>query len=259
MAEDFYTDLAPLYDRMIPWAKRLANEGPSLRRILDERGARTVLDAACGTGAHVEWLARHGYAAQGADASAAMLAVARARLAAIPESARPALHCADWAALPDVVADRFDAVFCLGNSLPYAADAPALDAALAGLWSRVAPGGRLVAQFKNFGGRLARNDRFLPLQQRVDPADGSEYLFIRQYDWREGTVDFTIIYLARPAGGEWTQRSITSRLGTWTAADARGRLEALGARVGVYGSLAAAPFDPLQSEDVVLVADRENE
>ena len=73
----FYDALAPMFDVMTDWDARLAAEGPFLRTILEEAGAKTVLDAACGSGGHALWLARQGYRAAGADVSPGMIALAR--------------------------------------------------------------------------------------------------------------------------------------------------------------------------------------
>ena len=55
-------------------------EQPVVRDILDGLPRGTALDAACGTGRHAAYLASLGHAAIGVDASAEMLAVARAKI-----------------------------------------------------------------------------------------------------------------------------------------------------------------------------------
>jgi SAM-dependent methyltransferase len=55
-------------------------EEPTVHRLLDGLPAGRVLDAACGTGRHAAWLAARGHEVVGVDASAAMLAKARAKL-----------------------------------------------------------------------------------------------------------------------------------------------------------------------------------
>src|SRR5512142_3382471 len=77
-AGDFYDALAPLFDVMTDWEARLASEGPFLRALLEQQGARRVLDAACGSGGHALALARWSYAVTGADSSAGMVRIAEA-------------------------------------------------------------------------------------------------------------------------------------------------------------------------------------
>ena len=128
-----------------------------------------------------------------------------------------------------------------------------------GLWSRVAPGGVLIIQFRNFVKMRVRGERFLPLSSLVDPATGVEYLCLRQYDWREQTVDFNVIMLSRPQrdpAAEWSLRHWTTPLGTYSAGDIVNPLQALGAQVQLYGSLGLEPYEELTSDDVVLWAHR---
>ena len=256
MSEDFYDDLAAVYDRMIRWERRLAVEELWFEAIWRATGARRVLDAACGSGGHLPLWAGQGLDVTASDASGAMLALARERIKAIDPLRRPRLIQAAWAELAEKIPETFDAVLCLGNSLPYVTDPRELAHSLAGLWSRVAPGGFLLIQFKNFERLRARGERFLPMQTHAAP-DGGEQIAIRQYNWAETTVEFLVILLARAAGSqEWTLRHWSTPLATWTPEQAAGPLRELGARVGLYGSLGREPFSPADSEDVVLWAAR---
>ncbi len=252
--EIFDRELAACYDRMIRWERRLALERPLFEALWHRRGARSVLDAACGSGAHLELFVEQGLKAVGADGSPGMLELARQRLATLPEERRPPLTLATWRELPNKIAARFDAVLCLGNSLPYVTDQGELEASLAGLWSRVAPEGMLVIQYKNFELLRSRGERFLPLSSHREEGR-VEMVAVRQYDWREGAVDFLAIILQREAPtADWRMRHWTTPLATWPPALVSGVLLGLGARVELCGSLALEPFDPAASDDVVLVA-----
>jgi SAM-dependent methyltransferase len=250
---DFYGALAPQYDRMIPWEARLRKEAPWLEAVWARTGARRVLDAACGSGAHVAFIAGQGLEVVGADASASMLDLARERLASIPADERPRLIHVAWEDLPAKLPETYDVVLCLGNSLPYVTDLPALRRGLAGMWACVAPGGVLLLQFKNFVRRRAEADRMLPVTGRRE-ADGAEHLFVRLYDWGPELVDFTILMLSREAGKAWVLHQLTTQLRPWQPDRVIGELCELGARVMQHGSLALDPFSPEMSEDVVLWA-----
>lgn len=256
--QDFFSDVAPVYDRMIRWEKRLAAEEPLFAELWRRTGARTLLDASCGSGRHLPLFHRQGMRiAAASDASEAMLALAAAQVAALPEADRPVLTRATWDELPARVPGQFDAVLCLGNSLPYVLDAEARRASLAGLWAKVAPGGFLLVQFVNFARMRAKGERFLPIMQTLDRAAGREYVGLRQYDWREQTVDFNVMILSRPLGdleAEWALQTWTTPLATLSPEDAAAPLRALGAAVEVCGSLALEPYDPPTSSDIVLLA-----
>src|SRR5450759_3383295 len=108
----------------------------------------TVIDWACATGVHVAMLAGQGYQVTGSDASDPMLGEARDKLAAQDIDA-PLFHSL-WSELPQVIPGRFDAVICIGNSLPLAGSDEQVQAALAGMLEMVRPGGVLLIQNRNF-------------------------------------------------------------------------------------------------------------
>jgi SAM-dependent methyltransferase len=111
----------------------VAIEEPAVRAVLDRRPPGRVLDAACGTGRHGEYLARSGHEIVGVDCTHEMLVRARSR------PGRPVLAEGDLRALP-FVDGRFDLVVC-GLALAHIA---ALDGAVAELARVLAPGGHLV-------------------------------------------------------------------------------------------------------------------
>lgn len=254
MEQDFYAEIAPIYDRMIRWRQRLATEGPLFEKLWRRTGVQSVLDASCGSGRHLPLFVAQGRHVAGADASSAMLALAAEQVAALPEAQRPPLTLATWDELPEKVAGEFDCVLCLGNSLPYVTEPEVLRASLAGLWRKVAPGGMLLIQFKNFAKMRARGERYLPVSSISE--GGVEYVAVRQYEWHERTVDFNVIMLARAAGEEWSLRTWTTPLATYAAAEVAAPLRELGARVELCGSLKLEPYDKASSEDVVIWAKR---
>lgn len=250
MTDDFYAELAADYDRVIRWASRLEAERPLFGALWQRHETRTVLDAACGSGRHFALFAEAGLAAAGCDASAAMLEQARRNTAALDPPPR-LLQCA-WANLPRCFGEeRFDAVLCLGNSLPYVTDAETLSRSLAGLWSRVADGGFLLLQLKNFAKLLRERPRFLPLswEERGEAAT----VCLREYEYGPETVDFHVVLLDRRAA-QWSLRHHCTPLAPWRADDLVPALEGLGASCAVCGSLALEPFEPETSPDLVVLA-----
>lgn len=77
-AGEGYRAWAGTYDQ--PGNGLIDLEQPVVRDILDGLPRGTALDAACGTGRHAEYLASLGHEVIGVDASAEMLAVARAKV-----------------------------------------------------------------------------------------------------------------------------------------------------------------------------------
>ena len=151
-----YDDFSSDYDRFVDWPGRLAAELPFIEHQLQAVGARRVLDAACGTGMHALALARRGYAAVGADLSPGMIARARANAAAAGVDVP--FEVAGFGELNARVGTGFDALLCLGNSLPHLLAPAGLESALADFAACLRPGGLVLIQNRNFDAVLSRGD-----------------------------------------------------------------------------------------------------
>jgi SAM-dependent methyltransferase len=139
MNEGSYEKSARIYDLLYVGTgiKDYHAEVAELDRLIKEScpTARTLLDVACGTGAHLAELSRR-YEVEGADLSPAMLKVARERLPGVP------LHQADMRELD--LGRSFDAVICLFSSIGYVTDPSEMRSTVARLAAHVAPGGVLI-------------------------------------------------------------------------------------------------------------------
>jgi SAM-dependent methyltransferase len=130
---------ARLYDAIYASVRDYPREAAELDRLIQARrpGARTLLDVACGTGAHLEHLAER-YEIEGVDLDREMLAVARERL---PQAS---FHEAD---MVDFDLDRrFDAVVCMFSSIGYVKTEERLRSAIASLARHLEPRGVLVVE-----------------------------------------------------------------------------------------------------------------
>jgi SAM-dependent methyltransferase len=129
---------ARLYDAVYSW-KDYAGEAERIHELVQARkpGAASLLDVACGTGAHLAEL-RRWYRCEGLDLDADLLAVARERLPDVP------LHAGDMRDFD--LGRRFDAATCLFSSIGYLMTVEALEAAIAAMARHLAPGGVLVVE-----------------------------------------------------------------------------------------------------------------
>ncbi len=247
----FYDALAADYDRFVNWPARLKGELPFLERLFAERGVRRVLDAACGTGQHAIALARRGYQVVGADSSAAMIEQDRRNAAvAEVEATFVVAGLGGMAALDG----GFDAVLCLGNSLPHLLSAPAVSQALADFAAVLRPGGLLIIQNRNLDRVWATRERFLPLQSHRE--GDSEWLFVRFYDFHQETITFNMVCLRRTGEG-WTQDVAATELRPIFHAELAAALTAARfSDVAFYGDYEGSAFDPAQSGDLIAVARR---
>ena len=134
-----YEKSARIYDLLYTGTgiKNYPAEAADLHQIINDacQSARTLLDVACGTGAHLAEL-RQWYAVEGSDISQAMLEVAARRLPGVP------LHLADMRKLD--LGRTFDAVICLFSSIGYITDPSELPSTVARLAAHVRPGGILI-------------------------------------------------------------------------------------------------------------------
>jgi ubiquinone/menaquinone biosynthesis C-methylase UbiE len=104
-----------------------------IRPLLGSSRLQTALDAGCGPGWHLEWLAHQETGVcriVGIDNSPKMLAIARARLAKVNVHSRVDLQQADFRALP-FRDSQFGLVLCLNNGIGNVCGATADDAAFA--------------------------------------------------------------------------------------------------------------------------------
>lgn len=267
---NFYDALAPMFDVMTDWTARLRAEGPFLKALLEEAGATTVLDAACGSGGHALALAQWGYTVAGVDASPVMVDMAR-RKAAEAGLAIP-FAVADLAALADLPNRRpdddsalgvqrlapFDAVLCLGNSLPHLLTQADLVQALRGMAAVLKPGGLLVLQNLNYDLRWQKQPRWFAAQGGV--LDGREVLVWRfaDYDQLSGQIAFHIALFSKNEGG-WQVAVHTTPHRPLFKNDLFAALAAAGydaPRALARMAWPPEPFDPAASPDLVIVANK---
>jgi glycine/sarcosine N-methyltransferase len=248
MYDDFSTD----YDRFVNWPARLAAEMPFIVRQLQSVGARRVLDAACGTGQHAVALAKVGYDVAGTDFSGSMIERARANAAAAGVAAHFAV--AGFGQAASVVGDGFDALLCLGNSLPHVLTPQHLADTLDDFSTCLRPGGLLLVQNRNFDAVLKRQERWMDPQAHKEP--GAEWLFLRFYDFKEDDrLKFNVVSLRRMAGESWEQQVRATTLWAMREREVTEALARHGfAGISCFGDMSGAPFDPHQSTNLVVTA-----
>ncbi|HEV2415690.1 MAG TPA: class I SAM-dependent methyltransferase [Candidatus Dormibacteraeota bacterium] len=134
-----YGQVARIYDLLYTGTgiKDYPAEADALHALIQESSphARTLLDVACGTGAHLE-IMRRWYTVEGVDLSPEMLEVARSRLPGVP------LQVADMRTLD--LGRQFDVVMCLFSAIGYLTEPAEIQTAIRRMADHVAPGGVLI-------------------------------------------------------------------------------------------------------------------
>jgi SAM-dependent methyltransferase len=134
-----YTATARAYD-VLYRDKDYRGEVDEIVSLVEARrpGATSVLDVGCGTGAHLEWLARRYERAAGIEASARMIeeaTIAREGLLVLPGDMRTF-----------ALRERFDVVTCLFSAIGYMVTERDFQRAVANMASHLTPGGVLVVE-----------------------------------------------------------------------------------------------------------------
>lgn len=249
----FYDALSEDYDRFVDWEARLAFEMPFFRALFERRQVRRVLDVACGTGRHAIAFAEEGYEATAADPSQAMVDRARANVAAA--KARVNVHKLGFGGLGEELSGPYDAITCLGNSLPHLLTEEAMVEALVDMASVVSTKGILVVQNRNFDRVLARHERFMPPE--VHRSGDEEWIFVRFYDLDEEKARFNMVRLHRRGSGSWGARIEQTQLRAWQHRELEPLLFRSGFKVlSALGGYDGGPFARLESPDLLLVAER---
>ncbi len=185
----FYDDLAAEYHLIFEdWERSIARQAAVLVPLL--RGARRVLDAACGVGTQAL-----GLAAAGLDVTAADLSPAAVRRCAREAAARGLTVRTAVADLRTLDLGRFDAVICMDNALPHLLTDDDLAAACAALHRSLRPGGLLLASIRDYdaepAGELPRSIGDRAIVQLWDWEDDERYL-LRHLILRDGPGGWTV-------------------------------------------------------------------
>jgi len=252
-----YDQLAEDYDRFVDWESRLRVELPFIEKILgnvemDNRQPLHILDAACGTGMHALALAERGYLVTGADQSSQMVLAARHNAAKADRTVD--FENVGFGELANRFGkEQFDAVLCLGNSLPHLLKDSDLKNALSDFLVCLKKGGFLVIQNRNFDAVMKTRSRWMSPQEFQEGYD--QWVFQRFYDFdSDDLIRFNMVTLKRTGDLPWESRVDSTYLRPLLQADLEKALESAGFDcICCYGNLMGESFDPLNSENLILI------
>jgi glycine/sarcosine N-methyltransferase len=249
-----YDQFASDYDKFNNWHERLEGELPFIEIILRTLPQPAkVLDSACGTGMHAIALSKRGYELSGADLSKPM--IERARANARAENSPVRFEAVGFGSMAATFGEHsFDAVLCLGNSLPHLTSRDELRKALADFARCLRPGGILLIQNRNFDAVMEAKNRWMEPQAFSDK--DHEWLFMRFYDFEpDGQIRFNMIDLKRPHGGAWHSTTASTMLMPQLHDELHQTLAGAGfLNIQDYGSMTGSVFVPTKSPNLVLVA-----
>lgn len=260
MVISMYDAISVDYDRFVNWGERLAFEMPFIEQCLSGLKQTVkpirVLDAACGTGWHVIELRRKGYEAYGADISTRM--IERAIANAATANVLATFKVAGFGELAKVFLSQsmphFDALLCLGNSLPHVSGLAELENTLKDFVACLRPGGLLLIQNRNFDAVLEQHLRWMEPQSYRK--GNEEWLYLRFYDFEaDGTLGFNMLILHRDPQNQWQQVAEKTTLYPLRKDEIGAALKATGVDdIIFYGSMSGEPYDSKKSGNLVVLA-----
>ena len=243
----------PEYDLRVDWNRRFAREWPFFERLFRERGVKSILDCACGTGRHAVLFAEKGFRVAGSDIDTAMVrasrALARSRGFDIP------FRAAAFDRLPRTFPiGFFDAVVCVGNSLSQLESRTAFRRALGSIAAMIRPGGIAVLHLLNSA--ALRRGEMAPQPLRTAERGGRKYFFQKIFFRRGNGVEVVHLTIREKKRG-FESEVYLGKLLAIPPGDFLGaaRAAGLGCRK-VFGDYAGAPFVAKTSRDLILVAVR---
>lgn len=248
---DFELDPA-VYDAMVDWQRRLANEAPFWRARIDEAAARRALDVACGPGRHAAMFREWGLDVTGVDASAAMIAHCQRERGEYANLRWRQCAFAELGQLADE--PPFDLVYCIGNSLALAGEISHAAAAIRDMGRLLRPGGVCVVQVLNFH-RLVEGP--VHWSQPREVCVGGALRTIVKGVHRVGSAGYIDVVEFEAAGGLDTTTGRSTRLLALTPADLQPVFSSGDWRDAMwFGGYDEQPFDSTSSVDLMLIARR---
>jgi glycine/sarcosine N-methyltransferase len=250
-----YDSFSKNYDRFINWSSRLDFEMPFIDGQLDKlgNGPLTILDAACGTGLHAIALAQKGHRAIGVDLSPGM--IEKARQNAVDKDVSVQFETVGFGNLTSTFGQgAFDAILCLGNSLPHVLSFDEVVRTIADFGASIRPGGLLLIQNRNFDAVISQKKRWMDPQNFQDTQ--GELVFLRFYDFLEdGLLGFNVITLSHQPGQNWSQQVLSIPLRPILKGELVEILCKQGfQKINCIDGMNGSPFDPQSSENLVVSA-----
>jgi glycine/sarcosine N-methyltransferase len=248
--EQFYDSLADEYDEMTSMEARFSKEKPIFQSLVEKYNVAAALDAGCGTGFHSILLAQLGLQITATDISERMLHVTREN--AKHKRVRIETIQTSFIDMQKNVKKIYDAVFCLGNSLPHILEEKELLSSLKEFNKALKSGGHLFIQMLNYDRIMKNRNRI----QSIKEVDGK--IFVRFYDYLNKTLLFNILTMQKQEGVmKHSLRSV--EIFPWQSVDLVHTLKDTGYRnVRLFGSMSLDSYDKYLSKDLVVIAQRKS-
>jgi len=246
---EFYDLLSSDFDLMVSWEKRLKNEAPFFKKIFEKNRVKKILDLACGTGHHSVYFAKSGYEVLGIDKSEEMIRIAKEKSKGV---CGVKFLRSDFSDIYPKLKERYDAVICLGNSLPHLLSKKDVRKTLLNTYKVLNPEGVIILQNRNYDRILKKNLRFMP--PNITDKKGERMVFLRVLDFHKDKIVFNLITF-RQKRGKWSFQTKSTLLRPIFRKEMETLLRGVGFKeLKFLGDYKFSPFRRYNSEDLIVFA-----
>jgi len=183
--QTFYDKLASQYDKLFSdWQSAIHEQALILDRLFRDNGfnrSARILDCACGIGTQSIGLAALGYTITASDISNRELKEAKER--AEKNNVKIRFEHADFCALSDIFAKRFDIIIAMDNALPHMLSGDDLKSALKSIINQLEDGGMFVASIRDYDALLIDKPPYSP--PYIHKTDMGQRVSFQTWNWND--------------------------------------------------------------------------
>lgn len=191
ITQTFYNSLASKYDQLFrDWHAATNEQAAILQTIFQKNGfdgAGRILDCACGIGTQAIGLARLGYHVVASDISDGQLAEAKKRAADAGVAIQ--FSYADFRALEETFAERFDIVIAMDNALPHMLSGAELKRAVDSIVHQIKPNGIFVGSIRDYDALRAEKPPYSP--PYIHKTENGQRVSFQTWDWHDECYQLT--------------------------------------------------------------------
>ena len=158
MSSGFYHAIATYYDYIFP----VGTEQLDFLKNTCTKAHCKILDVACGNGGYSIELSKLGHSITAVDLDATMISQAKSKLKEFNGELEMKVKQADMLLLTETLSEKYDLIFCIGNSIVHLGDIGEIRKFLCETKALLKQDGKVVFQIINFDRVFAHNITFLP-------------------------------------------------------------------------------------------------
>ena len=189
--QTFYNNLATQYDKLfLDWQATTREQAEILHKIFESNGfdnTAKVLDCACGIGTQAIGIAACGYNVTASDISDGELVEAEKR--AKDNNVKICFKHADFCALSDTFAEKFDIVIAMDNALPHMLSSNDLEKAIKSIANQIKRNGIFVASIRDYDSLLMEKPPYSP--PYIHKTDKGQRVSFQTWVWNDDNYKLT--------------------------------------------------------------------